>query len=299
MDFKQIEAFVSVIKYRSFSKAADVSFLTQPTISARVSTLEKELGVTLIDRMGKESRPTKIGRLFYKYALDMINTREKAYLKIRKESQDISGIIELQASSVPGQYMVPQLISDFYKVHNGVRFYVELSDSEKACENILNQKGELGFVGISNNKAFTYYLLYKDKCKLITPKTKKYIEMWNNRHSLAMCDFNEVPLIWREDGSATRELFEREYYCYYGTKVNVVATINSLNGIKQAVAAGLGVSIVPSIAAADIINNNDILTFDLEDKHLDREFYLIHRKDTVLSPAANEFKHFILKSFEA
>ena len=56
---------------------------------------------------------------------------------------------------------------------------------------------------------------------------------------------------------------------------------------------------MPSIAAADIINNNDILTFDLEDKHLDREFYLIHRKDTVLSPAANEFKHFILKSFEA
>lgn len=297
MDFKQIEAFVSVIKYKSFSKAADVSFLTQPTISARVSALEKELGVSLIDRLGKESRPTKMGRLFYKYALDMINTREKAFLKIKQESQDVSGVIELQASSVPGQYIVPQLISDFYKMHNEVRFYVELSDSEKACENILNQKGELGFVGISNSKAFTYYLLYKDKCKVIAPNTRKYVGMWNNRHSLVMRDFKDLPLIWREDGSATRELFEREYYNYYGSKANVVATINSLNGIKRAVAAGLGVSIVPSIAVADIISSKDIVIFDLEERQLDREFYLIHRKDIVLSPAANEFKHFILQAF--
>lgn len=75
MDFKQIEAFVNVIKYKSFSKAAEATFLTQPTISTHISSLEKELGVTLIDRMGKESRPTKQGRAFYNYAINLLHTR--------------------------------------------------------------------------------------------------------------------------------------------------------------------------------------------------------------------------------
>ena len=103
MEFKQIEAFVNVIKYKSFSKAADASFLTQPTISTHISTLEKELGVTLIDRLGKESRPTKEGRAFYKYAISLINTREKAIMEVGRRGSEFSGIIDLRASSIPGE----------------------------------------------------------------------------------------------------------------------------------------------------------------------------------------------------
>ena len=78
MEFKQLEAFVNVVKYKSFSKAAEATYLTQPTISTHISSLEKELGVKLVDRNGKESRPTKHGRAFYNYAINIINTRERA-----------------------------------------------------------------------------------------------------------------------------------------------------------------------------------------------------------------------------
>ncbi len=90
MEFKQIEAFINVVKYKSFSKAADASFLTQPTISTHISSLEGELGVTLIDRMGKESRLTKQGREFYKYAINMINTREQALYAMEKAGKEVA-----------------------------------------------------------------------------------------------------------------------------------------------------------------------------------------------------------------
>ncbi|MBP6491589.1 MAG: LysR family transcriptional regulator [Clostridia bacterium] len=96
MDFKQIEAFISVVDNKSFSKAADVCFLTQPTISARISTLEKELGVRLIDRTGREAFLTDYGRVFYKYAAEMLETRNKAADSIHDLSKEIKGIVATQ-----------------------------------------------------------------------------------------------------------------------------------------------------------------------------------------------------------
>ena len=151
MEFKQIEAFVNVIKYKSFSKAADASFLTQPTISTHISSLEKELGVTLIDRMGKESRPTKEGRAFYKYAINLINTREKALMEVGNAGNELSGIVDIRASSIPGQYIVPELMTGFRKLFPSVRFYLEQSDSETVWNGILENDGEIGFTGDYKN----------------------------------------------------------------------------------------------------------------------------------------------------
>lgn len=96
MDFKQIEAFVSVVDYKSFSKAADACFLTQPTISARIATLEKELGVRLIDRNGREAFLTDYGKVFYKYAEEMLETRNKATDSIHDLSKEIKGMVAVQ-----------------------------------------------------------------------------------------------------------------------------------------------------------------------------------------------------------
>lgn len=94
MDFKQIEAFVVVADQKSFSKAADICLLTQPTISARISTLEKELGVRLIDRNSRELVLTDYGHVFYRYAEEMLETRNKAESSIRHMSKEIKGVIE-------------------------------------------------------------------------------------------------------------------------------------------------------------------------------------------------------------
>ena len=145
MEFKQLEAFVNVIRYKSFSKAAEATYLTQPTISTHISSLERELGVKLVDRRGKESRPTKQGRAFYNYAVNIINTRERAMMAMQEFGANISGMIEIKTSSIPGQFIVPELIAGFHEKYPNVVFNVEQSDSDKVWNDIIENLGDIGF----------------------------------------------------------------------------------------------------------------------------------------------------------
>ena len=195
MDFKQIEAFVNVIKYKSFSKAAEATFLTQPTISTHISSLEKELGVTLIDRLGKESRPTKQGRAFYNYAINLINTRERAINAMGNFGKEISGQIDLRASSVPGQYIVPKLLADFHKEYPEVTFRLEQSDSEQVWNDILDNMGEIGFTGEYQNKGLKYELLFKEPSVLITPKNEKFTRLREKTDTISLKYIIDEPLV--------------------------------------------------------------------------------------------------------
>ncbi len=296
MEFKQIEAFVNVIKYKSFSKAADASFLTQPTISTHISSLEKELGVTLIDRMGKESRPTKAGRAFYKYAISLINTREKALVEIGRGGTELSGIIDLRASSIPGEYIVPELMTGFRQLLPQVRFYMEQSDSEAVWEAIEQGDGELGFTGGYKNNGLRYELLFKDPVVLITPRNEKFLALAAKSEFIGSEDFLEEAFVWREEGSATRRNFEEMVYAGRGRRPNIVATVNSLEAIKRSVAGGLGVSVLSQVAVKKDAGAN-YLVFRMADVAIEREFYLVTNKNVTLSPAAVRFRDFVLGRF--
>ena len=113
MDFKQIEAFVNVVRYKSFSKAADATFFTQPTISTHIRNLEKELGVKLLDRKSRAVEMTPQGAKFYKYAVEMINARAQAFEALSDMDENIGGILEIQTSSIPGVTFLPDLLAAF------------------------------------------------------------------------------------------------------------------------------------------------------------------------------------------
>ena len=299
MEFKQLEAFVNVVKYKSFSKAADASFLTQPTVSTHISSLEKELGVTLVERLGKESRPTKQGREFYKYALNLINTREKAIAAMGGLNRGLSGVIELQASSVPGLYIVPRLMAEFQKRNPDVRFYLEQSDSKTVWNNMLENKGELGFTGDFQNNNLGYEILCRDSSVLITPKNEKFLALKERADAVRGEDFIEEGFVWREEGSASRNTVEEKLYRRHGAKLNVVATVNSLEAVKQCVSHGMGVSIVSALVAETDPDRADYLTFSFSDLELEREFYLVYNRGITLSPIAAKFKSFAVSYFAA
>ena len=132
MDFKQIEAFVNVVRYKSFSRAADATFFTQPTISTHISILEKELGTKLLNRKGRIVEMTPQGRQFYKYAVEMVNTRAQAIDALDKDSDKVEGVLELQTSSIPGITFLPEMLAGFRKEHTKTMFYVDQSDSATA-----------------------------------------------------------------------------------------------------------------------------------------------------------------------
>lgn len=297
MDFRQIEAFVNVIKFKGFSKAAEATFLTQPTISAHVNALEKELKLQLIDRTKKEALPTAEGKLFYNYALTMLNTREQAIYSLQNFSLNINGTIDIQSSSIPGEYIVPGLIAAFKKEYGKTKFRLEQSDSFVVADNIKAHRGEIGFTGHQENDGLTYKLLMKDKAVLIAPENESLKERSGDR--LRLKDIIGMPFLLREQGSATRETFEKELNAkgIPHTSVNVAASMNSMEAIKQAVRGGMGVSIISEVAADRNRTDRGYLVFDIEDYDVEREFYLVYNDKLTMSPTAETFKFFVLEKY--
>lgn len=295
MDFKQIEAFVNVVKYGSFSKAADASFLTQPTISSHISTLEKELGQKLINRNGKKALPTKQGEMLYKYAISMLKTRERAMLSLESYTQDIGGVLEIQSSSIPAGYIVPKLMGEFREIHPNMKFYMEQSDSSIVESNLLDQKGEIGFLGYrSSVPSLNCEKIMTDTVVLITPNNDKFQKFIGK--TISPKDFIDEPFIWREQGSATRKEFEAAVNAigYDSKRLNIVVRANSMEAIKQSVSNGLGVSVVSKIVVDQSLDSAGFLSFSIEGMEYGREFYLVWNKSTFLSPAAEAFKNFVL-----
>ena len=288
MDFKQIEAFVNVVRYKSFSKAADASFFTQPTISTHIQNLEKELGVKLLDRKSRSVEMTSQGAKFYKYAVEMINARAQAIEAINSSSESVEGILEIQASSIPGVTFLPELMSEFRKEHDGVQYYLSISDSQAVIDNIIDRIGEIGFIGEQvKHSSLESCLVATDKSVLIAPKS------YDISDSISLSDIAEYPFIWRETGSATRKNLEHAVAArgFDQNQIRFAALVDDLDAIIRGVESGLGVSIVSEKVAAGL--GDRVRCAEFSDFSEERSFYMINLKNTSLSPAAKAFANFV------
>lgn len=291
MDFKQIEAFVNVVRYKSFSKAADATFFTQPTISTHIRNLENELGVKLLDRKSRIVEMTPQGAKFYKYAVEMINARAQAFDALNDSRDSIEGILEIQTSSIPGVTFLPDMLAGFRKEHRGVQYYVSLSDTQTVIDNIVERRGEIGFVGdaVSGNNIESVKV-FSDKVVLIVPNS--YVIPGR----ITMSEAITYPFIWRETGSATRKNFESAAVSLGFDKevFEVAALVDDLDSIIRSVEAGLGVSIISEKAAESLANK--VRVIEIEDFKEERNFYMINLKSTSLSPAAQAFKEYVISN---
>lgn len=288
MDFKQIEAFVNVVRYKSFSKAADATFFTQPTISTHIRNLEKELGVKLLDRKSRIVEMTPQGTKFYKYAVEMINARAQAIDALDSNKDSIEGILEIQTSSIPGVTFLPELLAGFRREHNGIQYYVSLSDTQSVIDNILERRGEIGFIGeefISN--AIETTKVATDKSVLIAPKS------YGLKETISMSEAVSYPFIWRETGSATRKVFEASAIAlgYDKEEFDVAALFDDMDPIIRSVEAGLGVAIISEKIAQSL--GNRVSVVNIEDFNEERAFYMICLKSISLSPAAEAFFEYV------
>ncbi len=304
MDFKQIEAFANVVRYKSFSKAADATFLTQPTISVHIRSLENELGITLLDRQGKNITPTPQGKILYKYATEMLSTRERMKNVFANVNEKLSGTLEIQTSSTPGQDFVPWMMKGFRDLHKGVCFTVEQSDSRHVVKNLLNGIGEIGFTGSISSNELVYEPVFEDETRLIVSETRPAGKIKGDTISVA--DFINEPFLWREQGltwrekSNSREAFQAflKKSGYKANNLNIVARINSIGVIRKAVATGLGVSIVSKSSIGEKDFEMGIKSYKIKEYDRNRTFYLAYKKKIYLSPMAEAFKDYILSRRE-
>lgn len=291
MDFKQIEAFVYVAKLKSFSKAADALFFTQPTMSSHVSNLENELGIKLLERRSKSVELTPQGLVFFQYAVEMINSRGQAIEALFGEKKAISGMIGIETSSVPGVAFLPEIVSEFSKKYSEVKFIIEQSDTAEVINSIIERRGEIGFVGSKENSGnLDYTEVFKDSSVMIASKALHLGNVVNIE------EISELPLIWRETGSATRRSFElyAQSIGYDKSKFKTIAVINDLNAIVRAVMIGLGVAII-SKKTAEVVANENIDIVNIEGYEEERSFYMVTLRNVALSPATQALRSFIIE----
>ena len=147
MNLKQLEAFVQVAEGGSFSKAAKQLFLTQPTISAHISSLEKELNARLFVRNTKEVRLSDDGKELYRYARQMIDLQKKIEERFETGKGESKHLITIAASTIPAQYLLPKILMKFNERYPKEQVKLIETDSSQVVTQIIDHMVDVGFTG--------------------------------------------------------------------------------------------------------------------------------------------------------
>ncbi|MDD6105457.1 MAG: selenium metabolism-associated LysR family transcriptional regulator [Ruminococcus sp.] len=291
MEFKQLEAFVAVVDYGSFSEAARKLYLTQPTISAHVRSLEEELHTKLILRTTKKTTITTRGYQLYDSAVRMLEIRNNLL-------ENFTGVqkhmIDLAASTIPSSYLLPEILAAFGKTHPDIYFHSIQADSTESINRVLDGTVDLALVGQNTRDETCVFLPFcQDELVIATPITNHYLGLQNK--SVTFEDFIKDPIIIREKGSGTKKEMDLflEQIGVTPSDLNVIARMNDLEGIKKSIVNGLGISILSARSAIDLQKTKQILLFPLEESAHKRTFYIVYSKNRILKPHVRQFIQFV------
>ncbi|MEG0898851.1 MAG: selenium metabolism-associated LysR family transcriptional regulator [Oscillospiraceae bacterium] len=288
MNFRQLEAFVYVIKYRSFSKAAEAIFISQPTVSVHIGSLEDELGVPLIVRAPKGIFPTEAGKIFYGHAMQILKLRDKSIEEIKKYSDKVCGSLEIASSTVPAQYIIPEVLPQITKEYPNIFVSINQLDSNGVVERVENMQVEVGICGTKIDKGTCDFQPFvMDELVLITPNTDEFRNITTQE---LLSILFKYPFISREKGSGTRSEMESTLLKYgVNTKeLKVITQMESTEGVIQSVKNGMGISVVSKCAVNDFVSFGKLLSFEFEEK-MERPFYIVTRKNRPLTRQAEIF----------
>ena len=291
MEMKQLRSYIAVIRYGSFTKAAEKTFTSQPTISAHVKALEEELGVQLLARDTKNLTVTKKGSELYETACAMLDLQQRMLDKWEDGNRKT---LNIGVSTIPSAYILPGLLEGFRREHPDVAISIHQSDSEEIEAAVEKGDCDVGIIGEKAAGSLVCVPVAEDKTVLITPNTpnfRKWIKEKNIKKMLAQ------PMLLREKGSASRKSAEKlmELMGKDLWDVEVAASLNDQEAIKNLVEHGFGISFISSLAAADRVRDGRVLVFDTELPEAKRTFYLVRRKNFKLNDSAEDFVKYVEK----
>lgn len=290
---QQMEALIYIVEERTFSGAARKMFLTQPSLTKHIKNVEDILGARILNRRSRGVTLTPEGKILYDYAKRILRLREEATEKIQRVREDDSGNIFICASTIPATYILPRVLSDFRKACPDIRFYLQNADSEEVIEMITGNRGEVGFIGKDPRSSRLHAeTLWKDRLVLALPAGHPFAK----KGSVTLAELCREPFIIRERGSATREIFEsylKDQKKLALARFNIISEVGSSEAVKEAVLAGLGVSVLSVHAISRDIDRGLIVEVPLKGCRIERYFYLIYRRQFALMHHHKLFLDFV------
>jgi DNA-binding transcriptional LysR family regulator len=279
MELHHLRIFLSVFKNKSFSKASVELYLTQPTISEHIKTLERELDSSLFERLGKKIIPTREADVLYNHALELVERADSVKGVLGRLKKEVAGELIVGASTIPGTYLLPALMSNFKRKHPGVSFQVRVGDSREIVQQVASHHVLLGIAGSRIADSQINYTPFLED-ELIIVAAPSFIK--SSRISLK--DLCRYPLVLREEGSGTRREAEK-LLAGQGVScasVKVAGIFGSTDAVKQAAKVGLGLTILSRVAVTEELKHKLLKEVRLAAPPMKRMFYIVtHKKRTL------------------
>jgi len=290
MNFKELQSFVAISKYKNFSKAAKALYLTQPTISHHIQTLEEELNTTILVRTSKNVSLTKAGQLLLIHAQKILNEKEQIHFMFDHYNGDISGELEIATSTIPSQFYLPKIVKNFSEQHPKMKFKIEKLDSAGVHKKLELSAIDFGIVGAKSTADFFSYE------KILSDEIVLCCDYNLDTATLGIEDIKKIPLILREEGSGTKKVLLKalEEHNIERHQLNVFATIDDINTIKACIIGSDKFAFTSKIAIQDDLERKTLKVVNIQGLNITRDFYFVYNKKHILTPLSKTFKDYII-----
>jgi LysR family transcriptional regulator, low CO2-responsive transcriptional regulator len=287
-----LKTFSKAAELSSFTGAAKALRLTQASVSQRVQALEKTLDTPLFRRQGGRVLLTDAGRKLYDYAQRILDLHREARREVAGNDAPVGGELSLAASSIPGEHLLPSLLSLFGKKYPHIRVRASVSDSMAVMAQVERSEASLGLVGRkTNNPYLEFRYLASDRMVLAVPRGHTL----SRRKKVSVKQLPRHPLVLREVGSGLRHCFEKslDKAGLSLADLQIALELGSNEAIKEAVLRGVGVAILSTYAVQKEIRTGQLHALTVSDLHCDRDMYIVQDRRRVLPLPARLFLLFL------
>ena len=284
MELSQLEVFLAVAREKRFSRAAEKLFRTQSAVSQTIAKLEDELGEALFDRSSREGILTDAGQLLYEYAEKLLNLRSEAAESLAELREVQKGKLAIAANEFTALYLLP-VLAEFRRLHPMIKITVQRALGSHIPDDVLRYSAELGVLSYEPQEPSLHsVVVYLDELAFVVPPN----------HPLATAQQVSIRQLGAESfvahtvSSPYREKV-LQLFKTHKTPLHMDLELPTLQAIKQFVALGNGVALIPEISVETELARGELVAIPVRELQLKRKLRLIYRKDANLSHAARAF----------
>jgi len=289
MDFDQLHTFLEIVRLKSFSKAAQTCYRTQPAISAQVRQLEQELNTALFERFGSRISLTTAGKIFADYAAQLLDQRRQAQDAINELERNPRGELVIAANEATCIYVLPQVFSEYKELFPAVQLQVDRSYGARVVDAVMENIADFGLTQLPvEEKRLQVVDIHRDEIRLIAPARHALAD----RKAVHASDLLQFPLLLPKSGTTRARL--NSWFELVEDDLHVSMELDSTEMMKRFVMAGLGLSFLAASNCREEVAAGKLRAISLAPEPMIRRLGLIYRKDKALSKAALGFIQVVL-----
>jgi DNA-binding transcriptional LysR family regulator len=294
VDLDQLHTFLEIVRLKSFSKAAQTCFRTQPAISAQVRQLEQELNATLFERLGTRIALTAAGKIFAEYAEQILDLRRRAQDSINELDRVPRGELVIAANEATCIYVLPDVFSKYKSLYPNVQLHVDRSYGAKVVQAVQDNLADFGFAQLPvEEKRLQAIKIHSDEIRLLAPPDHPLA----GRRTVTAREVAGHSLLLPKTGTTRSRL--NAWMESVEDELHVSMELDSTEMIKRFVMAGLGLGFLAASNCREEVATGRLVALGLGPEPMIRSVGLIYRKDKALSKAALGFINVALEHASA